>query len=355
MKFIEDDPAKVFEDVIKSIQIATGKTLYAGQPEHVLAGWYAYREAILRIAINGITEQNFLKYATGESLDLLGELVGIERLAEQKSQAIFRVTASVNSDVPPLGLLLFDNYQFILTNDAEINLSAGDYVDLLAESAVGGEFANDIPSGTEFVFDGNATLSVINSEATYAGSDEETDDAFRERIKLAPSGFSVAGSRNSYRYHTMSYSSIIIDAAPISRGDDVWGLGILPGEVWIYIQTSQEVGSSFNDDVAAFLSDEKLRPIGDTVTVKAAVQNGITVDYTVKGLSGVDWTDVESAATEYFEELKSGLGNEFVISEFISKLQAVSNVHSVTVNAPASDISCNPYQVFDFTVQSLFE
>ena len=61
--------------------------------------------------------------------------------------------------------------------------------------------------------------------ASSGGSEQEDNDRFRERIKLAPESFTNAGSRMAYRFHAMQAHPNIVDVAVLSP---------VPGTVELY-------------------------------------------------------------------------------------------------------------------------
>jgi phage-related baseplate assembly protein len=92
----------------------------------------------------------------------------------------------------------------------------------------------------------------------------EQDDAFRERGRLAPYGFSTAGPGNAYRYHALSAHADVLDVRVDSP---------VPGTVRITVLSrvddgvpSQEVLSA----VRAAVNAEDVRPLSDTVVVESA-------------------------------------------------------------------------------------
>ena len=56
--------------------------------------------------------------------------------------------------------------------------------------------------------------------------DAETDEQLRTRIRLAPESYATTGSRQAYRFHTLSTDAVIIDCDAV-RGDN--------GNIYIYI------------------------------------------------------------------------------------------------------------------------
>ncbi|SPT78997.1 Uncharacterized homolog of phage Mu protein gp47 [Anaerobiospirillum thomasii] len=92
-----------------------------------------------------------------------------------------------------------------------------------------GEIGNNIPVGkiNQLVDPLPSITKVENITATSGAGDREDDERYAMRIKLAPASFSVAGPAKAYEYHTLSYSTAIIDAK-------IYGLEDHPGNVYIH-------------------------------------------------------------------------------------------------------------------------
>lgn len=78
--FISRDAAAITAEMKASWETTAGKTLYPGQVESLLIDLIAYRENLVRIAIQEAAKQNLVAYARAPMLDYLGELVGVYRL-----------------------------------------------------------------------------------------------------------------------------------------------------------------------------------------------------------------------------------------------------------------------------------
>lgn len=92
----------------------------------------------------------------------------------------------------------------------------------------------------------------------------ESDDSLRERIQLAPQGFSVAGPSAAYVTKARAVDGRIIDAQT-SRPQ--------PGDVLVSLLSSEGDGTASPDlckAVEVALSAEDQRPLNDTVLVKSA-------------------------------------------------------------------------------------
>ncbi|MFM0097533.1 baseplate J/gp47 family protein [Paraburkholderia nemoris] len=94
--------------------------------------------------------------------------------------------------------------------------------------------------------------------------EDEGDDDLRERIQLAPQGFSVAGPGAAYVSKARAADARVLDARS-SRP--------IPGDVLVTILSRQGDGTASRellDIVEAALSAEDQRPLNDTVTAESA-------------------------------------------------------------------------------------
>lgn len=93
---------------------------------------------------------------------------------------------------------------------------------------------------------------------------KESDDAFKERIQLAFEGLTTAGPRSSYILHARSASAAVGDA---------WVESPKPAEVVITVlglEGEGEASAELLGIVAAAVTGEDVRPLGDRVTVQSA-------------------------------------------------------------------------------------
>jgi hypothetical protein len=74
---------------------------------------------------------------------------------------------------------------------------------------------------------------LLISMTTANGTDDETDEELRERIRLAPSQFSVAGPTGAYKFFAKSAHPSIVDVSVTIGHDPVtsantWAGGYIP-------------------------------------------------------------------------------------------------------------------------------
>lgn len=82
------DPQQITAELVAAYEAATGKTLYPAQVERLLIDLIAYRETLLRAAINDAARQNLVRFARAPMLDYLGELVGVRRLPGEDDERL---------------------------------------------------------------------------------------------------------------------------------------------------------------------------------------------------------------------------------------------------------------------------
>lgn len=116
----------------------------------------------------------------------------------------------------------------------------------------------------------------------------EGDDAFRQRIVLAPESFSVAGPDLAYVAFARRADGDVADASVISPA---------PGEVVVTILSATGDGAApgaLLDKVRTQVDDKAVRPLTDAVTVQSATIIPFAIDARVWTFSGPDATLVLS-------------------------------------------------------------
>lgn len=140
-------------------------------------------------------------------------------------------------------------------------------------------------------------------------------------VFLAPSGYSVAGPDDAYKYWTKTYSQTIGDVKVTSPN---------PVEVEIrFIMTDGELPTkTVIDGVAAYLQDENIRPLTDKVTVLApeTVKFNIAFTYYVnlsdQSKAGTIQAEVAQAVADYIEWQTRTIGRDINPSELMKRIVA---------------------------------
>ena len=336
--FIERDPSKITNDLIAEYEQLSGKTLYPAQVERLLINLIAYRETLVREAIQDAACQNLVNFARAPMLDELGALVACRRLEAQPARATFEAVLKAASAT-----------QTVLAANTQIKTKDGSLVFETAEDLIipAGSLSGCVAGictkpgliGNGFICGGvgrfPASLDFLerfsNIDTTGGGSDIETDEGYRTRIKLAPETFSVAGSTGAYRYHALSAHPDIVDVAVTSP---------TAGDVIIYpLMKSGLPDAHILAAVESACSADKVRPLTDRVTVRSPE----VVEYDIEAsITRYHSTDRESclaavrqAAQSYHHIQASTLGRDIVPSQIIAML-SVPGVYRVDLRQPVS-------------------
>ena len=334
-QFIDRDPQVITAEMLTLWQALTGKELLPAQPERLLIDLLAYRETLLRIAIQDAAKQNLLSYARGVNLDYLGELMGVTRLPPQPALTTLRFTLD---PILPTALVIPANTE-VRDRDGEFlfrtrrNLVippniASRSVDGVC--SVPGIQANGLPADTltELV-NPLAGVSVTNTTITGGGAEAEGDLQFRERIRLAPEAFSVAGPRGAYEFWARTASQNVRDVQVFSPA---------PTQVRVYVL--MDTGIPTPDELAlvrAALTQETRRPLTDEVSVLPPREIAYQLQAQVTAYTTADLILLQEkltlAAEAIVERVSSRLGVDLVPSQFVDAL-SLDGVYQVVVISP---------------------
>lgn len=342
------DPNLILADMVAAFQTAANRTLQPAQVERLLINLYAYRESLMRNAIQYAGQQNLLAFAAFPMLDYLGELLSVTRLPAQSASATLQFTLttplSISYTIPagtPVGT---SDGQFVFATLADLIIPAGTTVGtVLANATSPGLEADGYLTGQINVQLNPSALieEVVNTTLSAGGTSPESDEHLRTRIQAAPNQFSVAGPEGSYRYFTLSTDPSIADAQIVSPA---------PGQVNVFVLTGPitlQPGASPNPTaiasgvllakVASKLNADNVRPLTDTVSVIAVTE----VDYQIAGTITL-YADADpasamaaanTAAQDHAIALGSRIQRDIVPSQIIEAL-SVPGVYQVALTQP---------------------
>jgi phage-related baseplate assembly protein len=339
--FIDRDGTVVTSDMVTQYETIAGKALYPAQPERVMVDVIAYRESLLRIAIQGAAEQNLLAFAKPPVLDYLGELVGVTRLAAAPAMCTicFTLSAVLTTDLGiPAGTRVgsSDNTQ-VFDTTANAVISAGTFsVSVAAQAETAGSAGNGFVAGQinqllSTISDiAASSISAANTDTSASGLDAELDDHLRERIFLAPEGFAAAGPAGAYRFWAMSAHADIIDAAVLSP---------TPGLVAVFpLTASGVISQELLDLVLATLDENTRRPITDQVVVLAPSPMPYSIQADVTLLSSADADTVlalvQTQLSTYAANLQAQLASEVIPAQIVNLVMNCAGVNNVVLQSP---------------------
>lgn len=319
-EFISRDIETIQSELIADYEALTGKILQPAQPERLLINAFAYREGLVRQAIQDTAVQNLVNFSSAPVLDELGALLGVIRLSPVAAKCTLRFTLVTGhaAVIIPQGTRVSSTdgiAVFVTTYDQPVAVGVNT-VDVEGECLTDGVVGNGYTAGVvNTILDPLAFVaSVANVATTAGGSAQETDEGLRERIKLAPGSFSNAGSRGAYIYHAKSAHPSIIDVA-VTNPD--------PGEVAVYplVEGGVTTPTVVLNAVVAALNDEKIRPLTDLVTVASPTKVDYTITVNLTLYSTADATDVQTKVaallSEFAREKRLKMGRDIVSSQVI--------------------------------------
>src|SRR6202795_2026238 len=123
------DPNLILADMVAAFQTAAGRTLQPAQVERLLINLYAYRESLMRNAIQYAGQQNLLAFAAFPMLDYLGQLLSVTRLPAQGASAILQFTLanalSISYTITAKTPVGTSDGQFVFSTTADLTIPAG--------------------------------------------------------------------------------------------------------------------------------------------------------------------------------------------------------------------------------------
>jgi len=294
---------------------------------------FSYREMLLREYINEQVRGSFVMTAEGAKLDHLAmTLYGLERLEGSKptTTATFALSRALPYDVTiPEGYELLEDggiYRALTTEEAvieagETSVTATVELDAFVASS---KVRCEIPM-TQIPY-----LSVSQNGDFANGKEDESDEAFRDRIALSLSRTSTAGSRNAYIGHAYAADARILDVSVYRTA---------PGEVKV-VYWSDTIDGVMQERVENTLNADDVRPLTDHLTIQPATVKTVDVTAALVVPKGSDAAKLTAAAREAVEALfaKPQIGRDVTISRIIAALASVG-VDDVALEAPSASVT----------------
>ena len=289
--------------------------------------------------IDNAGKMNTLKYAMDEFLDEYAARFGVERLDAQPASVTVKFTLieaqATDYTIPEGTTVSGSNLEDIyFTTNEDAIVSAGDTeITVRCTCTTAGTDGNDIAIGEidELVDTLPYMDTVTNITTSDGGTDKEDDDTFADRIFLAPSIFSTAGTVDSYKYHTRSASSLVDDVAVDS-----------PNPSYVTVTITSKTGMPSQElinIVSAYLNDSIRHDITDRITVTGPTGKTFNIDMTYYiGYENQKYEEtikekVEAAVAEYITWQTTKIGRNINPSK-LRQLVMNAGANRCTVTAP---------------------
>lgn len=355
---------KTFDEILSGLlSDLTAKTPFTNlNPSAAIRG---IMEA-LAIAIAGLYQllkmvsgALFIQTAMGGWLDLKAREVGVKRLVGQKARLWITYSRSnpATADILiPAGSCVRSrkdayqkSYRFFTEEDVTILTGQMDVHVVAAAEAVGTDY-NVGPGAVTVSVTSIAGVDAITNQdwggksyMVQEGSDQETDQAFRERAITKWDTLGVGGNRMAYYNWAMSVEGVkaamVLDDAPYG-----------PGTVGVVILgDAGQPTAQLLEDVKDYIAPRK--PLTAVVEVSGATITEIALNLLVTRFASADEATVEAdvtvALTDFGNALK--LGEGFVLARLISAVMAVDGVYNVDFTAPDDDVLAAPAEYLNIS------
>ena len=324
IKFVDNDIEQLELTLKKGYEEIMQVNVKDGDPVSDFISWVTYILSITNNNINHTGKMNLLRYSEGIYLEALGELVGVKRNLAKGAKATIKYTFSKIFDevitIPKGHKVASGNLFFELDEDIELQIGKRDiigYVTCLTEGVVG----NNIQIGkiNTIVDDIPYLYTVENTNVSFGGTDKETDEKLRERIRLKPTSFSTAGPTMAYKYHTLMAHQDISDAY-------VYTLESTPGIVKVVPLMKNGVipSEEMLNYISQVLSSDDIRPLTDKVEVVIPTVSKylITVKWWSNEKDNISLltSNVNKAIKEYIAWQKEKLGRDISPNKLVQYL-----------------------------------
>ena len=338
IQFIETDTDTMIAESKAIIEKLLNRTIQRADPVMLFLKALISVIAQQRELINDLAKMNLLAYARDEYLEKIGELVGVTRLPATAATCHVQITLTAprnQTTIIKAGTRFNADNKINFALDEAVIFGAGETSKTATATCLEiGDIGNGYNAGEiNKIVDPQPFLkSIVNTTMSEGGADIESDDSLRERIRIKPESFSVAGPAGAYIFFAKQVSSTIIDVyvdSPSAGCVDVYILeegGTIPGEEML-----QKVYDA--------LSAEDKRPLTDSVTVKAtvAISYDINLEYYIsrddktKANSIVE--KAENAVQDFILWQKSKLGRDIQPSELIYRMKS-AGVDRIAIISP---------------------
>lgn len=337
--FIVPNVEVLTENACIAFEEVTGEAIFAGDERRILLSTCAGVVAELAMYANILMNQNFRQYAQGHYLDILGENERVYRLQPQAALVTMQYTLSApqpGATTIPAGVKSTPNGVIAFATTADLVIPAGSVTGtVIAQATETGIEANGFTSGTIV---GQVDVlpligAVTNTDTSQGGTNMETDDHYRERIKYSGAAYSTAGPDEAYIYWARTADASISDASVESP---------TPGTVVVTVlgQGGTIPTQPILDKVAETLSAETIRPATDNVMVQPAVTHNydIALSYSIsKGAAGQEMSiqaAVMAAVSGFTARTKERLGGS-INPDALKRDILNAGAYTVTMVSPA--------------------
>ncbi|MCG7551343.1 baseplate J/gp47 family protein [Pseudoalteromonas sp. Of7M-16] len=331
-------------------QDTTGVYPQPTYPETFLLEQIAYEGDLLRQQINYESLQNLLACAVGARLDQYGQFMDTPRLpaTHAKTHVTFKCGGHTQPFSIPANTVIRanDNQTVFVLQDMKTVAVGQSSIDAIVMCSTAGTGGNGfLPGEIKQLTQSLAYVQQVeNIDTSSGGVNIEHDEAYRARLQLAPAKFSTAGSEDSYLFYTRSAHQDIVDATIESPGPSQI-------EVTALLKGGQIPDQAMQQRILDTLTDKKVRPIGDRVTLGLPEPMLYSVELTLQfyrnqsvmaAVSEQSAKDKVNTITRHWQEQ---LGRDIVPEELVAACQTLPGVYRVTTTLTHTPLTKTQFPV----------
>ncbi len=263
--------------MVNRFEELSGEALSLSDERRWILQSIAYGLFIRNQTTNEGFKMNFVRYTKGQYADEIGVFTDTGRLPAKPSKTKLRIEIGTSkSQTVAVSPTRFTPGKNIYFQTEYFEFKPGETVkELIATCTVPGEVGNGfLPGEINKVVDPFPFFkSVTNLEKTKGGSEVESDNSLKERIREAPSKFSTAGPVDGYVYWAKSAHQDIVD---VNVGK------ISPGTVRItpLMKNGELPDAGIIHEVHKVCNDSLRRPLTDNLVVNSPEQVTYNIDLT---------------------------------------------------------------------------
>ena len=94
IQFVETDSERILNNLVAHFETALGETLQPSDERRMFLNAFAQVLVAINTNTNDTGNQVLLRYARGEALDAIGELLGVDRLRAESARCTLKFTLS---------------------------------------------------------------------------------------------------------------------------------------------------------------------------------------------------------------------------------------------------------------------
>ena len=284
-----------------------------------------------------------LKTSTGEYLDALVALLGIQRQGATRATATVRFTLSAvrreTTAIPAGTRVKTESGKYFRTiKYAEIPAGPREdgempYTDVSVEAEEPGADSTGISAGEiNTLVDPIPYMKEVRSTtASSGGIDIESDDNLTERAYLVQSRYGSAGTKKAYEYFVREWRSDVEDVQIVSPS-----LCVI--DVFCVMAGGKLLDEHERQSLEEYMNDDSIRPICDRVFVKNPSEKNYTIDFTY-WIASSDQTSVKTIqenvnkAVADYEVWQRKMGRDINPTELIARVR-MAGAKRVKLTAP---------------------